>query len=231
MKQLNQEETTMIIQKIKRIGSMKKKIIVDILMFILMLLEFSRGYLPTILHEIFGICLSILVIIHLILNRNYFKNLFKVKYNIKMIIMLIINLGFFITFILSMIFGILSSQDLLTSLNIDNLNIVKLHKQLAYLSLIFMGLHLGINFNAMLGKINIKNKIVKYIIEILIILFGIYSFINIDFIKHITGEFGFSVYDGNIFLNIIKYLSMILTMAIIANKKYSLRKKENKNER
>lgn len=226
MKRLSQEEKTMIIQKIKRIGSMKKKIIVDILMFILMLLEFSRGYLPTILHEAFGICLGILVIIHLILNKNYFKNLFKGKYNSKRIIMLIINLGFFITFILSMIFGILSSHDLLTGLNIHNLNIIKLHKQLAYISLIFMGLHLGINFNAMLGKINIKNKIVKYIIDILIIVFGIYSFIKLDFIKHITGEFGFSVYDGNIILNILEYLSIILAMAIIMNKTYNLRKKE-----
>ena len=54
---------------------MKKKIIIDMLMFILILLEFSRGYMKPIYHEIIGILLFILVIIHLILNRNYIKSI------------------------------------------------------------------------------------------------------------------------------------------------------------
>jgi len=79
---------------------MNKRTIVDILMFILILLEFSRGYLEPIFHEIFGIGLLILLIIHLILNKNYIKNILKGKYNTKRYIMLIINLSFFITFFL-----------------------------------------------------------------------------------------------------------------------------------
>ena len=212
---------------------MKKKIIVDILMFILMLLEFSRGYMKPIFHEIFGICLIVLVILHLIFNRNYFKTIFKGKYNLKKTIMLIINAGFMITFILSMIFGLLSSQELLKFLNIGNLRIVELNKILAYISLIFMGLHLGINFNAMYGKISnkIKNKILIYLIDLIIIVIGIYSFISLDILKHITGEFGFSILEGNIIINILKYLSIIMMLAIIMNKIYSYKRKENKNER
>ena len=41
---------------------MKKKLIVDILMFILMILEFSRMYMEPIYHEIIGVILFILVI-------------------------------------------------------------------------------------------------------------------------------------------------------------------------
>lgn len=230
MKQLNQEETIMIIQKIKRIGSMKKKIILDILMFILMLLEFSRGYLPTILHEIIGICLAILVIIHLLLNRNYLKNMFKGKYDIQRILMLIINLGFFITFFLSILFGILSSQDLLKSLNIHSMNIISLHKIVSYISLISLGLHLGINFNLMFGKLSKKiNKYIGYIIEILIIIYGIYSFIKLDILKHITGTYGFSIFDGNIFINILEHLSIIMMIAfIMLNVNKLISKGENK---
>ena len=90
-----------------------KKLIVDILLFILMILEFSRMYMPPIWHEIIGILLIVLIIIHLILNRNYIKNIFKGKYNLKRIIMLIINVLFMISFILSCIFGLLSSEELL----------------------------------------------------------------------------------------------------------------------
>ena len=212
--------------------NMKKKLIVDILMFILMLLEFQRGYINTLYHEIFGIALLILVIIHLILNINFIKNLFKGKYNLKRIIILIINIGFLITFTLSMIFGILSSQDLLKFLSINSLKIIKLHKICSYITLIFMGLHLGINFNTMFGKINshIKNKIIIYIIDIVIFLYGIYSFIDLKILKHITGTYGFSLYNKNIFINILQYLSIVMTISIIVNKINNLRKVD-KNER
>ena len=156
---------------------MKKKITIDILMFILMLLEFSRMYMEPIYHEIIGIILLILFIIHLILNMQYIKNIQKGKYNLKRTIMLIVNILFMITFSLSLLFGILSSQNLLTFMNINNMNIIKLHKMFSYISLVIMGIHLGINFNAMFGKISkiIKNDIVLYIISIIIIGFGIYS--------------------------------------------------------
>ena len=138
-----------------------------------------------------------------------------------------------ITFVSSMIFGLLSSQDLLKFLNIGNLRIVELHKILAYISLIFMGLHLGINFNAMFGKLSskVKNKIIIYIVDLIIVIFGVYSFISLDILKHITGEFGFSVLEGNIIINILKYLSIVMMLAIIMNKIYGYKRKENKNER
>ena len=76
------------------------KIIIDIIMFILMLLEFSRGYMKPIFHEIIGILLLVCIIIHLILNRNYIKNIFNGKYNLKRYIMLIVNSILFISLFL-----------------------------------------------------------------------------------------------------------------------------------
>ena len=155
---------------------MKKKLIVDIIMFILMLLEFSRLYTGALLHELIGIALLILVIVHLILNKNYLLNILKAKYNVRSIIMLITNILLIISFLLTIVLGILSSGETLTFLNIHNLTIVKLHKILGNVSLIVIGIHLGINFNAMFGKITklIKNNIVNYILEIIIIMLGIH---------------------------------------------------------
>ena len=112
-----------------------KKILVDVFLFILMILEFSRMYLSPLIHEIIGILLIILVILHLILNKSYFKNIFKGKYNLKRIVMLVVNILFFITFILSITFGILSSTELLPQLNSSSLRIIYLHKIFAYISL------------------------------------------------------------------------------------------------
>lgn len=211
---------------------MKKKLIVDIIMFILMLLEFSRLYTGALLHELIGIALLILVIVHLILNKNYLLNILKVKYNVRSIIMLITNILLIISFLLTIVLGILSSGETITFLNIHNLTIVKLHKILGNVSLIVIGIHLGINFNAMFGKITklIKNNIVNYILGIIIIMLGIYSSIKVDFTKHAIGEYGFGIKEGNIIINILEYLSIILMFTIIINFIYK-RIGEKKNER
>ena len=198
------------------------KVIIDILLFIFMLLEFSKNYMDPIYHEIFGIILIILLIIHLILNKNYLKTIFKGKYNLSRIIILIINTGFLIILLLSIVFGILSSQELFKFLYIGSFTLIKFHKILSYLSLIFMGLHLGINFNYIMRKINKK---LMYIIEIIVIIYGIYSFIKLDIINHITGFYGFSIIGTNVFINIIRYLSIVLMIALISHNLYKLIKK------
>ena len=75
---------------------MKKKIVIDILMFVLILLEFSKAYMSPIWHELFGLLLVVLIIIHLILNKSYLKSINKGNYTIKRFIMLISNILFFL---------------------------------------------------------------------------------------------------------------------------------------
>lgn len=195
-----------------------KKIIVDILLFIFMLAEFSRVYLPPEIHEIIGICLIVLVIVHLILNGKYIRAIPKGKYNAKRTVMLIVNAGFFISFVLTTVFGVLSSQNVLSFINMGDLTTVYLHKIFAYLSLVLMGLHLGINLGAMIDKIEEKvGKKALYLVFIVIILFGIYSFVDVDFFNHLIGNYGFSMASGNLIANSLEYLSIVLAIAIVAN--------------
>ena len=189
-----------------------KKIIVDILLLILMLMEYSKSYLPGEIHEVIGIMLVILVIMHLILNRKYLKAIPKGKYNLKRRALLIVNASFFVVFGLTTLFGILSSQYLLTSLNIGNLSIISYHKILAYICIIILGIHLGFNLEKVLKKID--NKLI-YIVDALIIIFGAYSLIQTDFYNHITGNLGFSQFTGNIFLNMLEYLCIIAMITIL----------------
>lgn len=189
--------------------------IVDILLFILMLMEFSKVYLPPEVHEIIGICLIVLVIIHLILNRRYIKAIPKGKYNLKRAIMLVINVAFMVVFALTCIFGLLSGQYVLTFMNIGNLTTVYLHKILAYLSLLLLGLHLGINLNVLFERIEKSN--IVYAVYLIIFAFGIYSIIQLDFLNHLLGNSGFSLVTGNFVINSIEYLSIILMVTILTN--------------
>ncbi len=209
---------------------MKKKIIIDILMLIAMLLEFPRSYMSPLLHEIIGILLIVLLCLHLWENKVYFKNLTKGKYTMNKIIMLIINASFLITMLLSIVFGILSSKSLLAFLNIGNKTISKLHIIFSYISLIIMGLHIGINFNAMFGKLTKKlnNKIVLNIIYIIIVILGILSFLDLDLYEHLIGEYAFHKENGNLIVNTLEYLCVSISFAIMMDKIYSLTKKRLK---
>lgn len=198
---------------------MKKKLIIDILMLVLMILEFSRMYMPTILHEIIGIMLFILVILHLYFNKIYLKNISNGKYTLQRSIMLVVNIIFLLSFILSILFGVLSSQDLLKFMNIGNMQVIKLHKMLSYVCLICTGFHLGMNFDIMVRKINklINNKYVVSIVSFLIIIFGIYSFYHLDIFNHLTGKYTFSLVTENIVINFLEYLSIVLMVAVIVH--------------
>ena len=182
--------------------------IVDILLFILMIIEYSRLYINSTVHEIIGIGLIILIILHIYLNRNYFKSIKKGKYNFKRSFKLVINITFLIVFILTCIFGILSSQ----FLSIGSLTTIYLHKIFAYLSVLLLGLHLSTNINPLMAKIPYK----KIIFPIFII-FGIYSLIQVDFWNHLTGRYGFSITTGNILINSIYYIGIVLMIIALVN--------------
>ena len=145
--------------------------------------------------------------------------------------MLVINVLLICSFILTILLGILSSQETLSFLNIHNLNIIKSHKIFGNITLIIIAMYLEINFNAMMGKITKKmNNIINFILGIIIVLFCIYSSIKVNIIKHLIGEYGFGIKDGNIFINILEYLSIVLMITIIMNFIYK-RIGEKKNER
>lgn len=193
-----------------------KRTIIDILLLVAMLVEYSKVYLSPQIHEIVGICLIVLVAMHLILNRKYIKAISKGRYSKKRSLELIINLGFFIAFIMTCIFGILSSREILPFLNIGNLSIIYLHKIIAYTCIILLGMHLGITLKKIFKKIP-----GKYAVFPAIIICGIYSCIQVDFFTHLTGKSGFSMVNGNILINSLKYLSIVLMIAVIVNLIYS----------
>ena len=119
---------------------MNKKVTVDILMFIAIILEFLS--LPILIHEIVGIGLLFLIILHIKFNKNYFKAITKGKYTLKRTVDLIINIGLMISLLITIISGIFCSQKSLKSLKIGNHKMPHIHKSSSLISLIFLVLHL-----------------------------------------------------------------------------------------
>ena len=116
------------------------KITVDILMGITIILEFLS--LPILLHEILGIGLVFLIILHIKLNKNYFKAIFKGKYNLKRTVDLFIHFGLLISLAITIISGICSSQKSLKNITVAGYKMSHIHKSSSIISLVFLGLHL-----------------------------------------------------------------------------------------
>ena len=119
---------------------MNRKIAVDILMVIAIILEFLS--LPILIHEIIGIRLLFLIRLHLNFNKKYFKAISKGKYNIKRAIELIVNIGLMISLLITIITGIFSSMDSLKDMKIGSHKVSHFHKPSSIFSLIFLVLHL-----------------------------------------------------------------------------------------
>ena len=117
-----------------------KKVAVDILMFVAIVLEFFS--LPILVHEIVGMGLLFLIVLHIKFNKNYFRSITKGKYNLKRAAELIINIGLLVSLLITIVSGIFSSQSALKNLKIANHKISHLHKYSSILSLVFLGLHL-----------------------------------------------------------------------------------------
>ena len=115
-----------------------KKLTVDILMGIAIVLEFLS--LPILIHGLIGIGLIFLIALHIKFNKNFFKAIPKGKYNFKRTMDLIINIGLLVSLAVTIVSGILSIGK--SGFKIGNHKISHIHKSSSVLSLIFLGLHL-----------------------------------------------------------------------------------------
>ena len=113
---------------------MKKiKIVLDIIMFISMILLMKTNITGLQLHEILGICLFIIFIIHKIINfkwvKSVGKNIFNKNMKSKSKIMFFLDLILFLFITLNVTTGILVSKFILVSLTVNHIEIVTiLHK-------------------------------------------------------------------------------------------------------
>lgn len=181
---------------------MKKiRIIVDILMYILFIIMMGHHITGILIHEILGTSLFVLFFIHQILNYKYYKNIFKGKYNLKRTVILIIDILLLVSMIGIIVSAINISSDVFSFLNIETkIWGRKLHLLSTSWGFILMSIHVGLHLNILISKINKKynkdkTKYIYYLILILILLYGIYSFIKLNFISDMLLLNPFKFYD------------------------------------
>lgn len=218
---------------------MKKKsiirMIVDILMLILILLEYTKIYTGQLLHEIIGIALLELFIAHNILNIKFYKSLFKGQYNSQRIFTTITDLVFLLCMLFTIILGIPISEKVFKFLDLNgNMTMRKLHTIFGYWGLIILSIHLGLHFKMMFTRLNkiLENnkikKVVIYLIELIIIIFGIKVMIEMNLWDYLIGKASFAIPSENIVISIFNNFTIIISIGLIF---YSIKKLLIKNNK
>lgn len=195
----------------------KVKIIVDILMTILFILLMCNQLTGIFAHEVLGVSVIGLFIIHQILNRSFYKNLFKGKHNKLRIAFIVINILLLIMIITMIFSALMVSQHLFKSLDFGSNYLGRvLHIISSYSIFMLIGLHLGLHYNSIV-KLKKENKIILNVFLILFALvFGINGFIKKEFIQKITLQSMYPLYsEDNIIMIFIDYIGIFIMFMMI----------------
>lgn len=149
------------------------KIIIDILMFIITILLMDINKTGRFNHEVLGISLTLLIILHIILNFKWIKqitkNFKKIKKQTK--ILYVVNIIIFITYFITILLGLITSSILNLKIS-SSLKLMLFHCIFGRLALVLMLIHIGFHLKPLITKIT-KNETLKMIIYIIYIMITI----------------------------------------------------------
>ena len=119
--------------------------------------------------------MTILVIIHQILNRKWYGAIFKGKYNAYRIVSTVINLMLLLSFALTAFCGMSMSGHAVPFLyGMTKVSFARrMHLSMSHWAFVLMGMHLGIHIPAMIARIKLADKLRMVFSVLLCIVAGI----------------------------------------------------------
>ena len=149
------------------------KIFIDVLLLIDTFVLVNMDITGHLIHEILGISMAILLLIHIVTNWNWVKNVTKnfKKVNKKAKLMYVVNILTMIIYFGAILFGIIISHELFKFETSSNYKFVLTHVIFGRLAIIVMLMHIGMHLNRIFK--NVKNKNIKYVLYIIYILVSV----------------------------------------------------------
>ena len=217
---------------------LKLKPIIDILMTFALLLLMSYELLGSTAHEVVGVVMFVLFVVHHVLNINWAMHLAKGRQTPIRIFQNILVLLVLISFVGSIVSGVVVSRHLFTFLNIKSTYMAnRIHMLSAYWGFVFMSLHLGLHFNMIYLMIKKKKqlspkvKIAFKIILTLIFAYGIYAFFKRDIASYLFLKNQFFLLGDNehLPLYLFDYMSIMFSFATLSHFVFSILKSNTKS--
>ena len=157
------------------------KRIVDVCMTVLLLCLMAYQVTGEALHEWIGIGMTILVILHQILNRKWYGAIFKGKYNPYRIATTVVNIALLLSFVLTAFCGMSMSGHAVPFLyGMTNVSFARrMHLFMSHWAFVLMGMHLGMHIPVMIARMKLADKQRMVLSVLLCIVAGIGLFLFI----------------------------------------------------
>ena len=199
---------------------MKKKI-VDILLTLLLLFLMAYQVTGEMLHEWFGIAMTVLLIVHHLLNRKWYSSLFKGKYNAYRVLATCANTLLLISIALTAFCGMAMSGYAVPFLyGMASVSFARrFHLAMSHWSFVLMGLHLGLHIPAMTSRWKLSNP-VRMILSVIFACaggYGLFLFLKAGIPDYMffRNPFAFLDYEKAKWLVILENLLMLVFWAFI----------------
>ena len=208
---------------------LKLKPMVDILMTFALLLLMSYELLGSTAHEVVGVVMFVLFVVHHVLNINWAMHLAKGRQTPIRIFQNILVLLVLISFVGSIVSGVVVSRHLFTFLNIKSTYMAnRIHMLSAYWGFVFMSLHLGLHFNMIYLMIKKKKQLSP---KVKIFAYGIYAFFKRDIASYLFLKNQFFLLGDNehLPLYLFDYMSIMFSFATLSHFFFSILKSNTKS--
>lgn len=204
----------------------KQKIILDIVMTVLLIIVMGYHLWSNFVHELLGIVLCLLFVIHHIWNKRWYTSLLKGKYTFIRIFQVIIHVFLFVFMICTAFSGIMISRDLFSFVRIGGTSLGRiLHLVSSTWLYILMAIHIGLHLNVVIIQIKRNSFYLKYkkILNVFIgvvLICGLFIFYQRGLWQDmfLVTEFKFFDYSELKIHFYFDYVLIMMTFAFISNK-------------
>lgn len=184
----------------------KLKTVIDIAMIISLFVLMSFQFTAQKNHEISGLVMLILFVLHNFMNYKWYLALGKGTYSLKRSILTITNIIFFIDMVVLIVSGIGISGYVFKFLDLNmSIDLARsLHMVASYVGFLLMGFHIGLHYVMILARlqkvftIRRKSKVLTWIIRCVVGIvsaYGVYALFKRNFISYITLQMHFVIFD------------------------------------
>lgn len=212
---------------------MKKniRIIVDILMYLCLITLTGYHITNNLLHEILGIIVFVLFIIHNTLNIKWYSSIFKGKHSFRRNMHIIINFLLFVSMFLTIVSGIFMSKSVFKFLGFLKFTAIsrKIHLISNAWVIVLVSIHIGMHINPIVLKILKSNfEYGAYILFVIMLIIGVYTVVSNGIMNDMFGitSFKYFNYDESPVIFYFKYIDMSFAIALITNIIINIKKKE-----
>jgi hypothetical protein len=162
------------------------KLAIDLFIAVLMLAAMASQLTGNTIHELLGVSLLALFIVHNVLNRRWYQKVLKGKHNARRVLNTAINLLLLVNMILLAVSSVMISRTVFAFIPVDGGLIARqMHILATYWGFILISIHIGMHWRMIISAarkilgitaLNCYSRFALHVMAVLVAVYGAYAF-------------------------------------------------------